>query len=100
GCALARLGVERTIVVSHSSGGVVATALAEQRPELVTALVLINTGPSMEAFLLPESAVTGPSSWPPSDEQIRRFAKTVFGGKDQQVPQELEAHVRGMPQHA
>src|SRR5699024_5803642 len=100
GSALDRLGVERTIVVGHSSGGVVATALAEQRPELVTALVLINTGPSMEAFLLPESAVTGPSSWPPSDEQIRRFAKTGFGGKDQQVPQELVDDVRGMSHHA
>ncbi len=100
GSALDRLGVERTIVVGHSSGGVVATALAEQRPELVTALVLINTGPSMEAFLLPESAATGPSSWPPSDEQIRRFAKTGFGGKDQQVPQELVDDVRGMSHHA
>ncbi|CUM43827.1 alpha/beta hydrolase fold [Streptomyces venezuelae] len=45
--ALDRLGVERAIVVGHSSGGYPATALAEQRPDLVTALALINTGPGM-----------------------------------------------------
>ncbi|MFI6173861.1 alpha/beta fold hydrolase, partial [Nocardia sp. NPDC051052] len=32
------LGVERVIAVGHSSGGAVATALAEQRPDLVAAV--------------------------------------------------------------
>jgi pimeloyl-ACP methyl ester carboxylesterase len=42
GAALDRLGVEQAVVVGHSSGGAVATALAEQRPDLVTALAFIN----------------------------------------------------------
>src|SRR5699024_12884067 len=69
-------------------------------PASVTALVLITPGPRVEALLLPGSAVTGPSSWPPSDEQIRRFAEPGFGGKAQQVPQELGDDVRGMSHHA
>ena len=35
GEALDRLGVKHAIVVGHSSGGLVATALAEQRPGMV-----------------------------------------------------------------
>lgn len=46
GAALDRLGVKHAMVVGHSTGGWVATALAEQRPELVTALALIDTGPA------------------------------------------------------
>src|SRR5699024_10412289 len=49
GSALDPLDVERTLVVGHSSSGVVPTALADHRPELVTALVLLNTVSSMEA---------------------------------------------------
>lgn len=59
GVALDRLGVEHAVVVGHSSGGVVATALAEQRPDLVTALALVNTGPSLDASIVPESAAAG-----------------------------------------
>jgi len=50
GAVLDRLGVERVAVaVGHSTGGNVATALAEQRPGLVGALALIGTGPSISA---------------------------------------------------
>src|SRR5690606_36641935 len=38
GEVLDRLGVGRAVVVGHSTGGSVATALAEARPELVAAL--------------------------------------------------------------
>ncbi|NMO34994.1 alpha/beta fold hydrolase [Streptomyces sp. GMY01] len=48
GAALDRLGVEPAVVVGHSSGGVAATALAEQRPDLATALALIDIGPGRE----------------------------------------------------
>ncbi|MBE3015323.1 alpha/beta fold hydrolase [Microbispora sp. NEAU-D428] len=99
GVALDRLGVERAIVVGHSSGGAVATALAEQRPDLVTALVLINTGPGMDAFIAPESAAIAPSQWPPTDEQIRRFASTGFSRAGYQIPQELLDEVRIMTYH-
>ncbi|MGH3375388.1 MAG: alpha/beta fold hydrolase [Actinoallomurus sp.] len=100
GLALDRLGVEHAIVVGHSSGGVVATALAEQRPDLVTALALINTGPSLDALIAPESATVGPSQWPPTDEQIRQFASTGFSRVGYQIPQELVDDVRVMTYHA
>ena len=45
GLALDRLGVERVTVVGHSMGGAVGVSLAEQRPELVRALAVINEGP-------------------------------------------------------
>ncbi|WP_377267815.1 alpha/beta fold hydrolase [Peterkaempfera sp. SMS 1(5)a] len=99
GVALDRLGVERAVVVGHSSGGVVATALAEQRPDLVTALALINTGPSLGAFIAPPSAAVGPSQWPPTDEQIHQFASTGFSRAGYQIPPELLDDVRGMTHH-
>ncbi|MFE3944824.1 alpha/beta fold hydrolase [Streptomyces sp. NPDC059118] len=99
GVALDRLGVEHAVVVGHSSGGVVATALAEQRPDLVTALALINTGPSLDASIVPESAATGPSQWPPTDEQLRRIASTGFSRVGYRIPEELLDDVRGMTRH-
>ncbi|MEU8194716.1 alpha/beta hydrolase [Microbispora amethystogenes] len=99
GVALDRLGVERAIVVGHSSGGAVATALAEQRPDLVIALALVNTGPGMAAFIAAESAPITPSQWPPADEQIRRFASTGFSRAGYQIPQELLDEVRMMTHH-
>ncbi|WP_214409042.1 alpha/beta fold hydrolase [Sphaerisporangium fuscum] len=99
GAALDRLGVEHAIVVGHSSGGAVATALAEQRPDLVTALAFINTGPSLDAFIAPESAAFGPSQWPPTDEQLRQFASTGFSRAGHRIPQELLDEVRAMTYH-
>ncbi|MFI7227042.1 alpha/beta fold hydrolase [Nonomuraea angiospora] len=100
GAALDRLGVEHAVVAGHSSGGVVATALAEQRPDLVTALALINTGPGMDALIPQESAAIGPSQWPPSDELIRQFAGTGFSRPDYPIPQEFMDELRGMSFHA
>ncbi|MEV5786509.1 alpha/beta fold hydrolase [Streptomyces sp. NPDC052287] len=99
GVALDRLGVEHAVVVGHSSGGVVATSLAEQRPDLVPALALVNTGPSLDALIAPDSAATGPSQWPPADEQLRRFASTGFSRAGYQIPEELLDDVRGMTSH-
>ncbi|MET9885776.1 alpha/beta fold hydrolase [Streptomyces sp. NPDC006430] len=99
GVALDRLGVEHAVVVGHSSGGAVATALAEQRPDLVTALALINTGPSLDAFIAPQSATTGLSQWPPTDEQLRRFASTAFSRAGYRIPPELLDEVRCMTPH-
>src|SRR5262249_46795531 len=45
------LGLRQVAVAGHSSGGYVATALAEQRPDLVGSLTLIGTGPSLDALL-------------------------------------------------
>jgi pimeloyl-ACP methyl ester carboxylesterase len=51
GAVLDHLGVRRATLVGHSTGGMVATSLAEQRPDLVTALALIDTGPRTDAFI-------------------------------------------------
>jgi pimeloyl-ACP methyl ester carboxylesterase len=50
GAALDRLGAGRVTVIGHSTGGSVATAMAEQRPDVVVALALIDTGPSPDAY--------------------------------------------------
>jgi pimeloyl-ACP methyl ester carboxylesterase len=93
--ALDRLGVESAVVAGHSSGGYTAVALAEQRPDLVAALALVNTGPSMDAFLAPESAAIDPAQWPPTDEQVRAFASSAFR-EGYRIPQDVVDDVRGM----
>ncbi|MER8041800.1 alpha/beta fold hydrolase [Streptomyces sp. NPDC094032] len=99
GAVLDRLGVDRVVVVGHSSGGVVATALASQRPELVAGLVLIGTGPGLDAFIAPQTEPLGLSSWPPSDEQLRRFAGTAFSRAGYRIPSEILDDVRRMSPH-
>src|SRR5215469_5948083 len=49
--ALDRLGAGRVTVIGHSMGCMVATALAEQRPDKVAALALIDMGPSLDAAM-------------------------------------------------
>jgi pimeloyl-ACP methyl ester carboxylesterase len=71
GMALDRLGVEHTTVAGHSSGGVFATALAAQRPDLVTAVVLINTGPHMDAYIAKEIPLRTASWETLTDAEIR-----------------------------
>ncbi|MFI7467292.1 alpha/beta fold hydrolase [Nonomuraea sp. NPDC049646] len=99
GEALDLLGVRQAVVAGHSSGGAVATALAEQRPGLVTALVLINTGPDLDAFIAPASAAFAPTQWPPTDEQIRLFASPGFSRPGYRPPDELLDEVRCMTLH-
>ncbi|MFF0745221.1 alpha/beta fold hydrolase [Streptomyces sp. NPDC004111] len=93
GAALERLGIGHAVVVGHSSGGYTATALAGQRPGLVTALALINTGPALEAFIAPESGPPDPADWPPSDEELRRFASSGFRDGFE-IPQEFVEQLR------
>ncbi|RII15785.1 Lipase 3 precursor [Streptomyces sp. YIM 130001] len=57
GAALDALGVRRATVIGHSTGGVVATALAQQRPELLNALAVLDMGPSMAAQI-PQSLLS------------------------------------------
>ncbi|XVV06707.1 alpha/beta fold hydrolase [Actinosynnema sp. CA-248983] len=45
------LGLRHVAVVGHSSGGYAATALAEQRPDLVRSVALISSGPRPDALL-------------------------------------------------
>jgi pimeloyl-ACP methyl ester carboxylesterase len=78
GTVLDGLGIEQVIVVGHSSGGVFATALAEQRPDLVTALVLINTGPAMAAYIAKEVPLRAASWAELTDDQIRQAMSDGF----------------------
>jgi pimeloyl-ACP methyl ester carboxylesterase len=100
GLAMDRLGVERVIVVGHSSGGAAATALAEQRPDLVTALALINTGPHLGAFIAPARPVDA-SQWPNvSDEQLRHLTSSAFSRPGYRIPRELLNEMRAMTLHS
>ncbi len=51
GAVLDQLGAGQVTAIGHSTGGCVATALAEQRPGLVSALVLIDIGPDLDAYM-------------------------------------------------
>jgi pimeloyl-ACP methyl ester carboxylesterase len=100
GTAMDRLGVERVVAVGHSSGGAAATALAEQRPDLVAALVLINTGPHLGAHTAPPMAFD-PSQWPDvSDDQLRQYASRAFSRPGYQIPPELFNEMRAMTFHS
>lgn len=98
GAALDRLGVGYAVAVGHSSGGTVATALAEQRPGLVTAVVLINTGPSMAAYIADDAAID-PGQWPDlTDEQLRQALSSAFSA-GYEIPQAFVDEARGMSFH-
>jgi len=100
GAVMDRLGVERVVAVGHSSGGAAATAVAEQRPDLVAALVLINTGPHLGAYTAPPRAID-PARWPDvSDEQLRQSMSAAFSRPGYQIPPELLDEVRAMTFHS
>jgi pimeloyl-ACP methyl ester carboxylesterase len=95
GAALDRLGVVSAVVAGHSSGGALATALAVSRPELVRGLALINTGPSMDAYIAPDFGFQ-PSDWPTlTDAQLRSTVAQAFR-PGFEVPQEAIDQVRAM----
>jgi pimeloyl-ACP methyl ester carboxylesterase len=99
--ALDRLGVGHVVAVGHSSGGCTATALAEQRPDLVTALALLDTGPRMEALIATSEAAVEPSQWPHlTDEQLRRAASTGFSRPGYRPPDALLDDLRRMTHHS
>ncbi|GII58299.1 alpha/beta hydrolase [Planotetraspora thailandica] len=108
GEALDRFGVKRALVVGHSTGGSVATALAEQRRDLVTALALIDSGPRMDAFIsdgfvgrLLSVPVVGQLLWRfRTDGVVRQGLGTGFSRPGYEIPQQLVDDVRGMTYHA
>jgi len=51
--ALARLGVHRAVIVGHSMGGLVATALARRHRALTAGIVVVDSPPSPGASTLP-----------------------------------------------
>ncbi|MFI1917597.1 alpha/beta fold hydrolase [Nocardia sp. NPDC020380] len=97
------LGVRQAIVVGHSTGGYVATALAAQRRDLVTAIALVDTGSRLDAFTDngPAGALLAVPSigrllWPIlPDAAIRASLSSAFND-DVTIPPQIVADVRGM----
>lgn len=107
GEVLDRLGVSRAVVVGHSTGGSVATALTEQRRDLVAALAFINTGPSLDAAV-PEGPVVqlltvpviGQLLWRLRTDSLLRQAAATAVTRDVEIPQSMIDDVRGMTYHS
>jgi len=103
GAVLDRLGVRHAIVVGHSTGGYVATSLAEQRHDLVSALALIDTGPRLDAYTDNSPAgdlffnpAIGRPLWPLLPDAAIRYLLSSAFTRDVPVPQRIVADVRGM----
>ncbi|WP_073809606.1 alpha/beta fold hydrolase [Kitasatospora sp. CB01950] len=95
------LGVGPVVAVGHSSGGYVATALAERRPDLVRSLALVGTGPGMDA-LLPEPLLLrlllapplGPLLWALRTDAVVRKGLTAIAARPVVIPDEVVAGAR------
>ncbi|MFG2076331.1 alpha/beta fold hydrolase [Nonomuraea maritima] len=98
---LDELGRGAVAVAGHSSGGYVATALAEQRPDLVRSLALISTGPSPDA-LLPQPLVLrallapplGALLWPRRTDAMIRRGIGATAARRVEIPDELVADLK------
>ncbi|PWV84578.1 Pimeloyl-ACP methyl ester carboxylesterase [Prauserella marina] len=100
---LDHLGVREAVVAGHSTGGAVATSLAEQRGDLVSAVSLIDTGPRMDAFLddslagrLMTTPVVGELIWRLRTDGALRDALSTAFTRDIDVPERIVADVRVM----
>ena len=107
GVALDRLGVSRATVVGHSTGCTVATALAEQRPDAVAALALIDMGPSPDAKIPDGFLARLILTWLPgrllwrlrTDATIRKGMRTAFT-RPIDIPDGIIEATRGMTHRA
>ncbi|WP_226899083.1 alpha/beta fold hydrolase [Nonomuraea phyllanthi] len=101
------LGLCPVAVAGHSSGGYVATALAEQRPELVSSLTLISSGPRPDA-LLPQPFVVqaltapplGPVLWSMRSDGMIRKGFRATAARQVDIPDELVAGMKGITYRA
>ncbi|KHD75781.1 alpha/beta fold hydrolase [Actinoplanes utahensis] len=99
---LDELGLRDVAVAGHSSGGYVATALAEHRPDLVASLTLISTGPALDA-LFPQPVVLrvllrppfGPLLWRWRTDTVTRRALAATAAGPVDLPDEVVADLRG-----
>jgi pimeloyl-ACP methyl ester carboxylesterase len=107
GQVLDRLGIKHAIMVGHSTGGYVATALAGQRTDLVTAIALIDTGPRMDGFIsdgpvgqLLFAPILGQLVWRlRTDGIIRRGLSTAFA-PGFNIPEQFVDDTSNMTYHA
>lgn len=108
GALLRRAGVSRAVVAGHSMGGQIATAVAEQFPELVRHLVLVSTAPTVESRLTADSSserllrlpVVGSLVWSRlSEAKLRAGLRSAFApGYD--VPEPLVEDLRATSRRA
>ncbi len=74
---LQRLHVERATIIGHSWGTLVATAIAEQQPQLVRSLVL------MSGFYFPQfrldALLVAPAAWPVVGDVLRYTVSPLMG---------------------
>lgn len=95
------LGAGRVTAVGHSSGGYVATALAERHPDKVAAIALVSTGPSLDA-LLPQPLILrlllgppiGPVLWPRRTDGMIRKGIQATAARPVDVPDDMVAETR------
>jgi pimeloyl-ACP methyl ester carboxylesterase len=78
GTVLERLELAGVVAVGHSSGGVFAVGLAQQRPDLVRALTVIDTGPDMSAYIAEDIDLRGVPWTGLTDEQLRLAMRDGF----------------------
>ncbi|NUR83848.1 MAG: alpha/beta hydrolase [Nonomuraea sp.] len=103
-----KLGVKHATVVGHSTGGVVVTSLAEQRPDLVTSIVVVDTAPRLDAFV--SSGFVGSLLYYPvigqllwrlrTDALVRSAASTAVSRAGFAVPQAVVDDASGLTYHA
>ncbi|RRR98751.1 alpha/beta hydrolase [Glycomyces terrestris] len=101
------LGLGPVAAVGHSSGGYVATALAEQRPDLVRSIALISTGPSLDA-LLPQPLFLrallappfGPLLWSRRSDAMIRKGLNATAVRPVDLTDEMVAEVKAISYRA
>ncbi|MFB7653254.1 MULTISPECIES: alpha/beta fold hydrolase [unclassified Streptomyces] len=95
------LGLRSVTVAGHSSGGYVATALAERRPDLVGAVALVSTGPDMDAFRTQPLVLRlllgppfGPLLWSRRTDAMIRKGIGATAARPVDVPDEMIGDLR------
>jgi len=97
------LGLRHIALAGHSSGGYVATALAEQRPDLAGSLALISTGPSLNALLPPPFILRallapplGPLLWPVRSDAMIRKGISATTARPVDIPDDAVADLKNI----
>lgn len=100
--ALGKLNISRAVLVGHSLGGSVVTSVAEQSPDLVSGLVLIDSGPDSSygglsgAAKASRTPILGQALWRLApDSMIKKNVSQGFA-PDYDVPDKYVQDVRNM----